>query len=240
MSASADGAISKLDVGAMSKWTGATVLQFGLISATLIGFDKIMALLTPAQVLGWGPKVFTIFFFAFMAIRSRVFSVLDNSRPTPPKMDSDWKDVEVGQAKNKFMEQVQRPSWMPPPKAFPVIWSTIGLLRCISSVLVWEAVGRRFFELPILALMAHLCVGDTWNTINNVEKRKGTAAAVVLLVLGSAFNAIYQYYQVLPKAGYVLAPSGLWLSIATVLVWTIWRINPDASGKVEPMLPYKK
>jgi tryptophan-rich sensory protein len=41
--------------------------------------------------------------------------------------------------------------------------------------------------------------------------------------------------QVSSTAGLVLAPSGVWLSIATVLIWTIWSIN----GK-EPFFPMKK
>lgn len=224
-----------VDVGLISKWTGATVLQFGLICATLFSFDFAISMLNSVTILGIAPKIFASLFFAFMAIRSRIFSTLDNSRPTPPRKDSDWNEVEVGKEKEKFMEEVKRPSWMPPPRAFPVIWSVIGLLRCISSVLVWEAMGRRFFTPPLLALMAHLCVGDTWNTINNVEKRKGTAAAVVTLVLASAYNAIWMFYQVSPKAGFTLAPSGLWLTVATVLVWTIWIMNGS-----EPMLPFKK
>lgn len=60
---------------------------------------------------------------------------------------------------------------MPPPLAFPVIWSTIGVLRAVSSVMIYQATGA-FFSLPILAFIGHLCIGDTWNTINNVEKLK--------------------------------------------------------------------
>ena len=36
----------------------------------------------------------------------------------------------------------------------------------------------------------------------------------------------------LPLAGLLLAPSACWLTIATVLTWTIWSIN----GK-DPLLP---
>jgi tryptophan-rich sensory protein len=49
--------------------------------------------------------------------------------------------------------------------------STIAVLRCVSSTMVWEACGRNLLAPPLLAMMAHLCIGDTWNTINNVEGR---------------------------------------------------------------------
>ena len=81
---------------------------------------------------------------------------------------------------------------MPPPLAFPIIWSTIGVLRAISSVMIYKATGS-FFALPILAFIGHLCIGDTWNTINNVEKLKGTSAASVIFVLASVYHAIFRY-----------------------------------------------
>lgn len=67
--------------------------------------------------------------------------------------------------------------------------------------------------------------GDTWNTINNVERRLGTAVLGVQFVLLSGLAAIAEYYAVNKGAGLVLAPSGLWLSIANFLVFSIWRLN---------------
>jgi tryptophan-rich sensory protein len=40
------------------------------------------------------------------------------------------------------MSKRVRPSWMPPPLAFPIVWSTIGVLRTVAAVMIWEAVGR--------------------------------------------------------------------------------------------------
>ena len=74
-------------------------------------------------------------------------------------------------------------------------------------------------------MMAHLSIGDTWNTINNVEQRLGTAFFGVLFVLGSVIATVGKYYEALPLAGKVLAPSAVWLSVATVLVFSIWRLN---------------
>ena len=88
--------------------------------------------------------------------------------------------------------------------------------------------------LPLIAMMTHLAIGDTWNSINNVEQRKGTAVAGVAFVWASVMAVIYLYWQVLPVAGMVLAPSGLWLSIASFLIYSIWKING-----CDPILPLK-
>ena len=80
--------------------------------------------------------------------------------------------------------------------------------------------------------MLHLCVGDTWNCVTNVERRQGTSALGVIAVLASVYTVVGAYYRTMPLAGYLLAPSAGWISIASVLTWTIWDMN----GR-QPLLP---
>ncbi len=68
-----------------------------------------------------------------------------------------------------------------------------------------------------------------------MEDRTGAAVPGVLLVWASVLNAVRHYYQALPLAGKVLAPSAAWISVAVVLVTNIWWIN----GK-EPLYPVKR
>ena len=135
---------------------------------------------------------------------------------------------------NKIMVETKRPSWTPPGIVFPIVWSTIGILRTVSSMLIWEACGRKMLVIPLIAMMTHLAIGDTWNFINNVEQRKGTAVAGVAFVWASVMTVICLYWKTLPVAGMVLAPSGLWLSIASFLIYSIWRLNGS-----DPILPLK-
>lgn len=48
---------------------------------------------------------------------------------------------------------------------------------------MFEALGGKLVTTPIAAMVLHLSVGDTWNHINNVEKRLGVAVPVVFLVV---------------------------------------------------------
>ena len=89
-------------------------------------------------------KPLVVAFFAFVSLKSRVFSLfLDNSRPSRA-------------TEQKAREERKRPSWMPPPAVFPIVWSTIAVLRTVSSTMIWEAAGRNLLAGPILALMLHL------------------------------------------------------------------------------------
>ncbi|EKX47374.1 hypothetical protein GUITHDRAFT_69647 [Guillardia theta CCMP2712] len=202
----------RVDYAKVGTWFGATVVEVALLSAAMFAVQTIGGYLPPI-----GYKCLAILFFASMALKSRIFSILDASRPT------------MGE-----VQETKRPSWTPPPIVFPIVWSTIGILRTVSSVVVWEAVGRQMLVLPLIAMMTHLSIGDTWNNINNVERRKGSAVAGVAFVWTSVVTCTYLYWQTIPLAGMILAPSVLWLSIASVLIFNIWKLNG-----YEPILPYK-
>lgn len=196
-----------LDYGAVRSYIAATITQWSLITI----FIRVLDLVLQRLHLQYVSTIIVSVLFLFLSLRSRVFSPLDNSRPKATGNDPVFKDR-------------KRPSWQPPPIAFPIIWSTIALLRTVSSVFVWQTTGT-LFCLPLLTMALHLSLGDTWNTINNVEKRLGTAVVGVSFVLFSVYLTAYLYWRVRPLAGFVLAPSCLWISIATYLVYSIWRLN---------------
>jgi benzodiazapine receptor len=205
--------IMKADWARVLTYPAATAGEFALITAVLRGIDALPFTLPTLAV----PPL-----FFFLSLRSRIFSFIPASRPDRNE-----------QGGNATPSEVKRPSWTPPGIAFPFIWLTISCLRAASSTLVWRACGNTLAAPPILALVAHLCIGDTWNAVTNVERRLGTSAVGVLAVLASVYAAVTVYYAVLPTAGLLLAPSALWISIATVLTWTIWSMNTPR----QPLLP---
>ncbi|KAJ1439663.1 TspO/MBR family-domain-containing protein [Ochromonadaceae sp. CCMP2298] len=201
---------------ALASYVGATVLEIALIRGVLgVAGNRILPVLNGLNIgsLNVGNAA-VVFLMLFMSLRSRIFSPLDNSRPK--------KSGNIPIFKTR-----KRPSWQPPDKAFPIIWSTISVLRAISGFLIYKTTGS-VVSYPLMAFFAHLSIGDTWNTINNVDNRLGTSAMGILSVLSSVYYTTYQYYKTLPTAGYVLAPSCVWITIASALVWTIYRINYDA------------
>ena len=208
------------DGAAAAKYVAATAFEAGAISLCLSAVQKYALSGLHASNLGLAKTIVAVMFFA-LSFRSRVFSPLNASRPRV--------------ANEKLAKkQKKRPSWTPPAVVFPLVWISMGFLRSLSTMLVFAATGTVTHP-AILAFVGHLSIGDTWNSINNVEKRLGVAAVGVLFVVSSAYNVVYQYYNVLPTAGYVIAPLAIWLTVATTLVWGIWNINLPR----EPLYPTK-
>lgn len=203
------------DGAATLKYVGATIAQIvamtGLLWATDIAFDRLnLATLPPA-----GVTAIACGFFALVTLRSRFFSLLDNTR------------------NSGRYTSIQRPGWAPPPLAFPIVWMSIAVLRVASAYLVWSALGQTFLCWPLVVYVIHLSLGDTWNTIFTVEGRLGTAVPMVILgPLCSVIAVTISYYTVLPLAGWIIFPSAVWLAIATALCISLWRLNGQ-----EPLYP---
>mmetsp|Transcript_23582 Transcript_23582/g.54804 ORF Transcript_23582/g.54804 Transcript_23582/m.54804 type:complete len:302 (+) Transcript_23582:63-968(+) len=214
----------ELDTDAVGKYVAAIAVQLLGITTFFMAIDSAVKA-SGAALPDWA--VFALFFG--MSLRSRIFSPLDNSRP-------DISKAAKGESTGGFNDRTM-PSWTPPGFFFPIMWILIvAPLRAASSVLIWQQVGH-LCDATILTLMLHLCVGDTWNTVNNVERRLGAAVPGVLCVWASALAASFAYFQVEAFAGELLVPTCLWLTVAAALVTDTWRVNNTAGS--EPLFPYR-
>ncbi len=196
-------------------YLGATIAQVAAMTGLLWAMDFALGRFDTTALPDWGMGAIACAFFAFVTLRSRLFSLLDNTRNS-------------GRYKS-----LQRPGWAPPPLAFPIVWMSIAVLRVVSAYLVWSAMGQTFLSWPLILYVVHLSLGDTWNTIFTVEGRLGAAVPMVIVgPLLSVAVVTIGYFQVLPLAGWIILPSLVWLAIATALCISLWRLNGQ-----EPLYP---
>ncbi|AUT00018.1 TspO protein [Nostoc sp. CENA543] len=208
----------ELDIKAVLVYKLGTILQIGVMVLTLLGMEKLIILIDNSSSFpSWVSTLLAGLFFALLSLRSRIFSILDNTRS------------------RQTYDQVIRPRWSPPPLVFPIVWMIIAVLRVISSLLVWQQLNHHLLALPFILFVVHLALGDTWNTIFTVERRLG--AAVPVVILGPWLSALVVtaiYWQTNPLAGITLSFSCVWLTVAAVLVLRIWQLNGS-----EPLYPLK-
>lgn len=203
------------DKTATLTYLGATLAQIAALTGLLWGMDVAFGKLNVDALPQGAVTAIACGFFAFVTLRSRLFSLLDNTR------------------NSGRYTSLQRPGWAPPPLAFPIVWMSIAVLRVVSAYLVWSAMGQTFLCLPLILYVVHLSLGDTWNTIFTVEGRLGAAVPMVLVgPLLSVAVVTFSYYQTLPLAGWIIFPSLVWLAIATALCISLWRLNGQ-----EPLYP---
>lgn len=128
---------------------------------------------------------------------------------------------------NSFYGQLAQPAWAPPPWIFGPVWTVLYAMMGIAAWLVWRHGGfgpnRRALTLFLLQLALNALwswLFFTWNL--------GFVALVDVVVLWLLIAAtLVSFWRVCPPAGGLLLPYLLWVSFASVLNFSLWRLNPQ-------------
>jgi benzodiazapine receptor len=129
-----------------------------------------------------------------------------------------------------FYATLARPGWAPPGWLFAPVWSALYLLMAIAAWLVWKARGFRGARAALSLFLVQLAGNALWTWLF-FAWRLGAAAFAEIVVLWLLIVAtIVTFWRVRPVAGLLLVPYLLWVSFATALCWTVWKLNPGTLG----------
>jgi tryptophan-rich sensory protein len=128
-----------------------------------------------------------------------------------------------------FYQQLTRPGWAPPGNVFGPVWSVLYLLMGISSWLVWRA-GTPKSAVPLVLYVTQLAANALWSWLF-FAWREGRWAFLEILVLWLLIVAtLIAFWRVRALAGALLLPYLVWVTFASVLAYTVWRLNPELLG----------
>lgn len=124
-----------------------------------------------------------------------------------------------------FFESLQKPAWIPPDWAFPTVWFSLWFLQGIALLVIVDS-ERNGRSTAAVLLVLQFVVAIAWQAVVFGPGRLAFAAwwlvAVLVLVVGAALSA----WRVAPLAGLLIAPTVVWVSIATALGFSLLRLNP--------------
>jgi len=229
-----------LDTEAIVKYVAAITIQMVVFKGLFTGIDVLLSTFDIQQT--QIPFALNFIFFFVFSLKSRIFNPMSNERPQRDTKEIEDKKKTGEEEEVSSLPARKMPEWTPPGITFPIVWILIiAPLRAASSALLVSSGNIDYASVTILTLMLHLSIGDTWNTINNVERRYGTSCVGVLCVWLSAAFAAYSYGQVDPAlAGKLLSLPLIWLTIASSLIIRTWQLNPNPdTGEKESLLPTK-
>ena len=120
-----------------------------------------------------------------------------------------------------------KPSFNPPNWIFGPVWTTLFLLIGISLGMVLATPKDvKYRNSAIAAFVVQLLLNLGWSYLFFYLHRPGLAALEIVLLLASIGVNIYYASKIRKAAAWLLVPYLLWVSFATVLSITIWKINP--------------
>jgi len=120
---------------------------------------------------------------------------------------------------------LRKPSWNPPDWAFGPIWTILYILMAISAWLVWEEGDTQWRLIPLSIFSIQLALNVVWSGVF-FYKRMILGGLVEVLALWAAILAtIIAFWSASTIAAILLIPYLIWVSIASYLNYTIWRLN---------------
>jgi benzodiazapine receptor len=120
---------------------------------------------------------------------------------------------------------INKPSWNPPDWVFGPVWSTLYLMMAVSVWLIWRRGGLRAARTPLTVFAVQLALNSLWSVLFFGMQHPGLAAIEIVILWAAILATVISFWRQSKVAGGLLIPYLLWVSFATVLNVTIWRLN---------------
>lgn len=127
---------------------------------------------------------------------------------------------------NPWFETLQKPSWNPPGAVFGPVWTTLYLFMGIALWLVWksDAVQQRKTAAEVMFAL-QLFFNFWWSIIFFKFQSPGIAFIDICLMIITILITIFQFGKISNVAAWLLVPYISWVCFASVLNYTIWKMN---------------
>jgi translocator protein len=119
---------------------------------------------------------------------------------------------------------VNKPSWNPPNWLFGPVWTTLFVLMGIAFGLVWNSTNEDK-EKAMFLFYIQFGLNMLWSMLFFYFRSPGIALIEIVLMLGFILLTTNAFKKIDPRAAYLLFPYIAWVSFATFLNFTIWRLN---------------
>ncbi|MCE9614766.1 MAG: tryptophan-rich sensory protein [Lentisphaerae bacterium] len=121
--------------------------------------------------------------------------------------------------------ELAKPSWNPPGWLFGPVWTLLYAMMAVAAWLVWTRGGWKAQRGPLGLYLAQWALNALWTPLFFGFHRPGLAFAEILVLLLAVVATMIAFRRVRLSAGLLLFPYALWVGFATVLNFTIWRLN---------------
>jgi tryptophan-rich sensory protein len=118
-----------------------------------------------------------------------------------------------------------KPAWNPPAWIFGPVWSALYVMMAVAAWLVWRAGGWRKQRAALGLFLAQWLLNALWTPLFFGLHQPGLALAEIVLLWLTLLATVLEFWQVSRAASLLLWPYLAWVSFATFLNFTLWRLN---------------
>lgn len=121
---------------------------------------------------------------------------------------------------------INKPSWNPPSFVFGPVWISLYTLMGVASYLIWQKRGvNQNVKAALVVYGVHLVLNALWSILFFGLRNPGIAFLEIIGLLFFIVLTMVMFYKIRPITLWLLLPYLTWVSFASFLNFTIWRLN---------------
>ena len=120
---------------------------------------------------------------------------------------------------------IEKPSWNPPDYVFGPVWTTLFVMMAIAAWMVWKPEGFQAATMPLTLFAVQLGLNVAWSWIFFGMHQPGWAFLEIVVLWVAIVATTVAFFRRSKIAGWLMVPYLAWVSFASVLNFTIWRLN---------------
>ena len=124
-----------------------------------------------------------------------------------------------------WYKTIEKPSWNPPNWIFGPVWTTLYVMMAIAAWVVWKPAGFKAAAAPLTLFAIQLALNIAWSWIFFGMHQPGWAFAEIVILWLAIVATTVAFFRCSKVAGWLMVPYLAWVSFASVLNFTLWRLN---------------
>lgn len=129
-----------------------------------------------------------------------------------------------------FYGQLSQPSWAPPAWLFGPVWSVLYILIGVAAWLVWRKHGFSGAATALWLFCIQLLANALWTWLFFVWRLGALSLAEILVLWLLIAATIFAFWRLQRLAALMLLPYLAWVSFASALTFSLWRLNSNLLG----------
>lgn len=125
-----------------------------------------------------------------------------------------------------WYQELAKPAFNPPDRVFGPVWTALYVSMGVAAFFVWRSgPDQRGVRLALAWFAAQLIANGAWSLIFFGMRNPGLALVEIVVLLGMIVVTTRLFWRRSRVAGALMVPYAAWVSFATILNFSIWRLN---------------
>jgi benzodiazapine receptor len=124
-----------------------------------------------------------------------------------------------------WYESLVKPSWNPPNAIFAPVWSILYILMGVAAWMVWRRSGFSAAGAALAIFIIQLFLNTLWSYLFFGLHRPDMAFFDIVALWVAVLFVMMLFWREDKYAGALMLPYLAWVSFASYLNFTLWRLN---------------